>query len=219
MPIKINSKTSLPYTLRELLEGKYPELLEDAESMCVVLTELQNAIVELLPLSNRLLPFDIKQLANVEEQAKLITNIYYHSLFAFADKVYTILNEQCTALAEALIPKLGTAEDAAADKLKQTLQSLCRIPFDSLLNHGAVGLLRLEVFKDYLQERLDFSVIPVFDHTGKIHAHWSFRDITGSIVSQGLDYEGLLKDFINAPLPNAPTIGKVIDDETMQRIY
>lgn len=212
------SKTSHPYTLRELLECDYPELLEATESMCVVLTELQNAIVELLPLSKRLLPFDIKQLAHVEKQANLMTYIYYHSLFAFADEVYTILNKQCTALAEALNSNDKTAEDAAADKLKQTLQSLDRIPFDTLLNHGAVGLLRLEHFKDYLQGRQDFSVIPVFDQTGKIHAHWSFRDIIGSIAMNGLN-ERLLKDFINAPLPNASTIGKVIDDETLVRMY
>lgn len=211
-------KTSHPYTLRELLECDYPELLEATESMCVVLTELQNAIVELLPLSKRLLPFDIKQLAHVEKQANLMTYIYYHSLFAFADEVYTILNKQCTALAEALNSNDKTAEDAAADKLKQTLQSLDRIPFDTLLNHGAVGLLRLEHFKDYLQGRQDFSVIPVFDQTGKIHAHWSFRDIIGSIAMNGLN-ERLLKDFINAPLPNASTIGKVIDDETLVRMY
>lgn len=211
-------KTSHPYTLRELLECDYPELLEAAESMCVVLTELQNAIVELLPLSKRLLPFDIKQLAHVEKQANLMTYIYYHSLFAFADEVYTILNKQCTALAEALNSNDKTAEDAAADELKQTLQSLGRIPFDTLLNHGAVGLLRLEHFKDYLQGRLDFSVIPVFDQTSKIHAHWSFCDIIGSIAMNGLN-ERLLKDFINAPLPNASTISKVIDDETLVRMY
>ena len=63
-----------------------------------------------------------------------------------------------------------------------------------------------------------FIVIPIFDHTGKIHAHWSFRDITGSIAMNGLD-ERLLNDFCNAPLPGAPTIGKVVDDETLQRIY
>lgn len=213
------SKTRHPYTLRELLECDYPELLEAAESMCVVLTELQNAIVERLPLSKRLLPFDIKQLAHVEKQANLMTYIYYHSLFAFADEVYTILNKQCTALAEALNSNDKTAEDAAADKLKQTLQSLGRIPFDTLLNHGAVGLLRLEHFKDYLQGRLDFNVISVFDQTGKIHAHWSFRDITGTIEGNGLDHEGLLEDVINTPLPNAPTIGKVVDDETLVRMY
>ena len=205
------SKTSHPYTLRELLECDYPELLEAAESMCVVLTELQNAIVEQLPLSKRLLPFDIKQLAHVEKQANLMTYIYYHSLFAFADEVYTILNKQCTALAEALNSNDKTAEDAAADELEQTLQSLGRIPFDTLLNHGAVGLLRLDHFKDYLRGRLILSVIPI--------GGWTFDDIIGLIVMNGLDHEGLLKDFINTPLPNASTIGKVVDDETLKRMY
>lgn len=200
-------KTSHPYTLRELLECDYPELLEAAESMCVVLTELQNAIVELLPLSKRLLPFDIKQLAHVEKQANLMTYIYYHSLFAFADEVYTMLNKQSTALAEALNSNDKTAEDAAVDKLKQTLQSLGRIPFDTLLNHGAVGLLRLEHFKDYLRGRQI------------LRGGWTFNDITVSIVMNGLDNEGLLEDVINTPLPNASTIGKVIDDKTLVRMY
>ena len=214
----VNSKTRHRYTLRELLECEYPELLEAAESGCAVLTELQNAIVELLPLSKRLLPGDIKQLADVEAQANLMAYIYHHSLFAFADKAYTMLNTQCTALAEALNSGLEEEEKEAADKLQKTIKALSNIPFENLLEHSAVGLLRLEVFKDYLQERLDFIVIPIFDHTGKIHAHWSFRDITGSIAMNGLD-ERLLKDFINAPLPNAPSIGKVVDDETLQRIY
>ena len=214
----VNSITRHRYTLRDFLECDYPELLEAAESGCVVLTELQNAIVELLPLSKRLLPGDIKQLANVEAQANLMAYIYYHSLFAFADKVYTILNEQCTALAEALNSNLKADEEVAADKLKQTLQSLGNIPFDKLLDNSAACLLKLEVFKDYLQKRLDFIVIPIFDNTGKIRAHWSYRDMRGSIAMNGLD-ERLLNDFINAPLPGAPTIGKVVDDETLQRIY
>lgn len=214
----VNSITRHRYTLRDFLECEYPELLEAAESRCAVLTELQNAIVELLPLSKRLLPGDIKQLADVEAQANLMACIYHHSLFAFADKVYTILNEQCTALAEALNSNLKADEEVAVENLEKTLRSLGSIPFDKLLDNSAACLLRLEVFKDYLQKRLDFIVIPVFDHTGKIHAHWSFRDITGSIAMNGLD-ERLLNDFINAPLPDAPTIGKVVDDETLQRIY
>ncbi|MBR3977686.1 MAG: hypothetical protein IKJ95_07675 [Bacteroidaceae bacterium] len=214
----VNSITRHRYTLRDFLECEYPELLEAAESGCAVLTGLQNAIVELLPLSKRLLPGDIKQLADVGAQANLMACIYHHSLFAFADKVYTILNAQCTALAEALNSNLKADEEVAANKLEKTLRSLGNIPFDKLLDNSATCLLRLEVFKDYLQERLDFIVIPIFDLTGKIHAHWSFRDITGSIAMNGLD-ERLLNDFINAPLPDAPTIGKVVDDETLQRIY
>lgn len=214
----LNKHMKGAYTLRGFLELDYPELLEAAESACAVLSGLQDAIVELLPLSQKLLPRDIKQLANVEAQANLMAYIYHHSLFAFADKVYTILNAQCTALAEALNSNLKADEEVAVENLEKTLRSLGNIPFDKLLDNSADCLLRLEVFKDYLQERLDFIVIPIFDHTGKIHAHWSFRDVTGSIAINGLD-ERLLKDFINAPFPGAPTIGKVVDDETLQRIY
>lgn len=214
----VNSETRHCYTLRELLEYDYPELLEAAEKNCALLTGLQNVLIEQLPLLQKQLPGNIKQLADAEAPVHLMACICHHSLFAFANKVYTILNAQCTALAEALKSHLKAEEEIAAENLKKTLQSLNNIPFDTLLDHCAAGLLSIEVFKDYLQERLDFIVIPIFDATGKKHGHWSFRDITGSIAMNGLD-ERLLNDFINAPLPGAPTIGKVVDDETLQRIY
>ena len=207
------------YTLREILECDYQELLETAESGCAILTELQNALVELLPQSQKLLPREIKQLANIEAQANFMAFIYHHSLFAFADKAYTMLNTQCTALAEALNSGLEEEEKEAADKLQKTLKALSNIPFENLLDHSAVGLLRLEIFKDYLQEKLDFLVIPVFDATGKQIGDWSFRDITGTIARRGLSDEQLLTNCINAPLPCCHTIGKVVDDETMLRIY
>ena len=208
-----------PHTMREFLECNYPELLETAESGCAVLTELQNALVELLPLSKKMLPSNIGQLADIEAQANFMAFIYHHSLFAFADKAYTLLNTQCTALAEALNSNLKDEEKEAADKLQKALDALSNIPFENLLDHAATGLHRLEIFKDYLQERLDFNVIPVFDATGKLRGHWSFRDITGTIVKNGLSHRGLLTDCIGAPLPCCHTIGKVVDDETMLRIY
>jgi hypothetical protein len=208
-----------PLTMREFLECNYPELLEAAESGCAVLTELQNALVELLPLSKKMLPSNIGQLADIEAQANFMAFIYHHSLFAFADKAYTMLSTQCTALAEALNSGLEEEEKDAADKLQKTIKALSNIPFENLLEHSAVGLLRLEIFKDYLQERLDFNVIPIFDATGKLRGHWSFRDITGIIVRSGLSHEQLLTDCINAPLPPNTTIEKVVDDETLLRIY
>ena len=207
------------YTLREILECDYQELLETAESGCAILTKLQNALIELLPQSQKLLPREIKQLADIEAQANFMAFIYHHSLFAFADKAYTMLSTQCTALAEALNSGLEEDEKEAADKLQKTLKALSNIPFENLLEHSAVGLLRLEIFKDYLQEKLDFLVIPVFDATGKQIGNWSFRDITGTIARRGLSDEQLLTNCINAPLPCCHTIGKVVDDETLLRIY
>lgn len=214
----LNKHMNRPYTLRGFLELDYPELLEAAESACAMLSGLQNELVGLLPLSQKQLPRDIKQLTDVAAQANLMVYIYHRSLFAFADKVYTTLNTQCTALAKALNSDLEDEVEEAADKLQKTLEALSKIPFDNLLDHAAIGLLRLEIFKDYLQERLDFLVIPIFDATEKLRGHWSFRDITGAICN-GVSYERLLVDCINAPLPGSPTIGKVVDDETLLRIY
>lgn len=205
--------------MREFLEYDYPELLEAAESRCAVLAELQNALIDLLPSSQKLLPCDIEQLAGAEAQANLMTYIYYYSLFAFADKAYTMLKEQCTALAEALNSNNYEEEDKLADNLKKTLNALSRIPFDNLLDNGAVGLHRLDTFKDYLQENLDFLVIPVLKANGELRGNWSFRDITGTIMRHGLSYGPLLTDCINAPLPDSTTIGKLVDDETLLRIY
>ena len=207
------------YTLREILECDYPELLNAAESGCAILTKLQNALIELLPLSQEMLRRNGNQLANVEAQANLTTFIFHYSLFAFADKAYTMLKEQCTALAEALNSNNYEEEEKLADNLKKTLEALSRIPFDNLLDYGAVGLHRLDTFKDYLQENLDFLVIPVIDANGSLRSNWSFRDITGTIMRHGLSYEKLLTDCIAAPLPSASTIGELVDNEEMVRIY
>ena len=99
------------------------------------------------------------------------------------------------------------------------MNALSRIPFDNLLDHGAVGLHRLDTFKDYLQENQDFLVIPVIDANGTPRSNWSFRDITGTIMRYGLSYGKLLTDCIDAPLPKSATIGELVDNEKMVRIY
>ena len=208
-----------PHTMREFLECNYPELLERAESRCTILTELQSALIDLLPSSQKLLPCNIEQLARAEAQANLMTYIYHYSLFAFAGKAYTILNAQCTALAKALDANDAEDEKNAVENLEKTLEVLSYVPFDTLLNHSAAGLLRLDIFKEHLQHRLDFNVIPVLKANGELRGTWTFRDITGTMVRNGLSYEQLLTDCINAPLPDSTTIGKVVDDETLLRIY
>ena len=212
-------KVHLPRTMRDFLELYYANLLKAAESGCTLLTELQSALIDLLPRSKRLLPSNIDQLAGAEAQANFMTYIYYYSLFSFADKAYTILNEQCTALAKALDANDEEDEKKGVENLEKTLKALSYVPFDTLLNDSAVGLLRLDIFKEYLGERLDFPVIPVYDENGKRIGSWSFRDITGTMVNNGLSHKQLLTNCINAPLPDSTIIGKVVDDETLLRIY
>lgn len=211
--LKISSATRYyeSHTRREFLEEYYPELLEAAESGCKVLSVLQEALIDLLPLSRQLLPSDIKQLGHVEAQANFMVFIYHYSLFAFADKVYDMLKTECSTLAEALNANDSQKEMDAANALKKILDALSKIPFDNLLDQGAIGLFRLNIFKDYLYDRFDFPVIP--------NGSWTFRDITVPMVNDGLSNQGLLTDCINTTLPKCTTIGKVVDDEEMVRIY
>ena len=130
-----------------------------------------------------------------------------------------MLKEQCSALAEALNSNNDEKEEETVEILKKTLKALSRIPFDNLFDHSAVGLLRLDIFKEYLRDRLDFNVIPVLKTNGELRGNWSLRDITGTIVKNGLSYVELLTDCAGAPLPDSITIGKVVDDETLLRIY
>ena len=209
-----------PRTMRDFLELYYSDLLEAAESGCTLLTELQSALIDLLPRSKKLLPSNIEQLANAEAQASLMVYIYHYSLFTFADKVYSILNAKCTALAKALDANDAEDKKKGVENLEKTLKALSYVPFDTLLNDSAVGLLRLDIFKEYLCKRLDFPVIPLYDENGKrIGGSWSFRDITGTMEINGLSDKKLLTDCINAPLPDSITIGKVVDDVTLLRIY
>ena len=208
-----------PRTIRGVLENYCPELLKAAEEECAVLAKLQSLVIELLPLTKKMLPCNIDQLHNIEAQANLMAYIYHYSLFAFADKAYTTLKEQCAALAEALDFSLEAEGKEATENLEKTLEALGRIPFASLLVHSSAGLLRLETFKEYLQKGLDFLVFPAFNANGTLHAKWSFCDIIGTIVKNGLSDVHLLADCNNAPLPCAPTIGKVADDENLMRFY
>ena len=58
----LNKNKKAPYTLRDFMECDYPELLEATESGCTALTELQNALVELLPLSQKCCPVTLSNL-------------------------------------------------------------------------------------------------------------------------------------------------------------
>ena len=211
----------LPYTLREILHNKYPELLEIAESGCAVMEIMQNALIELLPLSKGLLPYDTEQLHKAKAQAAYRGYIYEYSLFKFIDAVYSTLHAQCTELAEALNSCELPEEKNALDKVRDTLNALYHIlpNSDDLLSLRDEGLQRLYTLKEFMGNRFDFPVISVYKENGTLRGTWSFLDIMGTIDKEAASHKDLLTDLHHAPIPSSPTIGKVVDDEKMVRIY
>ena len=208
-----SSATRPVYTHAEILECDYPELWDKAQELVVRLTTLQENIIPTLPKLHQLLPTKIQQLQTSEAQINLQTYILARSLYAFGEKVFTLLDKQCTELAKALNTSDRYAEDDALAEVKRTLEILANAPFEDIASNPQTGLQRLSSVTCEFEHRLDFSVF----HMEK--ADWTFHDIMGTIANLGLCYEDLLQDTINCALPTCVSVGKLLDDDTMQRVY
>lgn len=201
------------YTHAEILEDDYPELWDKAQELVVRLTALQEKIIPTLPKLHQQLPTNIQELPTPEAQINLQTYILARSLYAFAGKVFTLLDEQCTELAQALNEKDSDAEKDALAKVKRTLEILANAPLEEIVSDSVTGLLRLSSVTYKFERRMDFTVF----HMEK--ADWTFHDIMGTIASSGLCREDLLQDAINCALPTCVSVGKLLDDDTMRRVY
>lgn len=201
------------YTHAEILECDYPELWDKAQELVVRLTTLQKNIIPTLPKLHQQLPTNIQQLQTPVAQINLQSYILARSLYAFAGKVFTLLDKQCTELAKALNDKDNYTEKDALAKLERTLEIFANAPLEEIASNSVTGLLRLSSVTYEFEYRLYF---PVF-HMEK--AEWSFHDIMGAIANSGLCREDLLQDTINCALPTCVSVGKLLDDDTMQRVY
>lgn len=208
-----SSATRPEYTHAEILECDYPELWDKAQELVVRLTTLQENIIPTLPKLHQQLPTNIQELQTSEAQINLQSYILARSLYAFAGKVFTLLDKQGTKLAQALNEKDSDAEKDALAKLERTLEILANAPLEDIASNPQTGLQRLSDVTYEFERRMDF---PVF-HMEK--ADWTFHDIMGAIANLGLCREDLLQDAINCALPTCVSVGKLLDDDTMQRVY
>lgn len=201
------------YTHAEILECDYPELWDKAQELVVRLTALQEKIIPTLPKLHQQLPTNIQELQTPEAQINLQTYILARSLYSFAERVFKLLDEQCTKLAKALNVEDSDAEEDALEKVKRTLEILANAPLEDIASNPQTGLQRLSSVTYEFEHRLDFSVF----HMEK--TDWTFHDIMGTIASLGLCCEELLQDAINSTLPTCVSVGKLLDEDTMQRVY
>ena len=174
---------------------------------------MQENIIPTLPKLHQQLPTNIQQLQTPEAQINLQTYILSRSLYSFAERVFKLLDEQCTELAKALNTSDRYAEKDVLAKLERTFEILAHAPLEEISSDSVTGLLRLSRVTYEFEHRLDF---PVF-HMEK--ADWTFHDIMGTISNLGLCREDLLQDAINCALPTCVSVGKLLDDDTMRRGY
>ena len=201
------------FTLADIINCDYPEQWSRAQALARRLAELQEKVLPALPGLHQQLPADVKQLQDSDAQMALQTYILARSLYAFADKVFRVLDEQCTVLAMALNASDRYAEEDALAVLECTLDVLDHAPLEAIASDPVLGLQRLSDVTHQFEHRLDFIVFH------KERADWSFHDIMGTIADSGLCREDLLQDAINCTLSTCVLVGKLLDDDTMQRVY
>lgn len=201
------------YTHAEILECDYSELWDKAQELVVRLTALQENLIPTLPKLHQQLPTNIQELQTPEAQMNLQTYILARSLYAFGERVFTLLDKQCTELAKALNANDNYAEEDALAKLERTLEILCNAPLEDIASDPQTGLQQLSSVTHEFEHRLDFTVF----HMEK--GDWTFHDIMWTIANSGLCREDLLQDAINCALPTCVSVGKLLDDDTMRRVY
>jgi hypothetical protein len=193
------------YTHAEIIGDGYPEQWSKAQAFASHLAALQEKVLPTLPCLHCSLPADYIQLQEFDAQMALQSYILARSVYAFAHKVYALLEEQCTALAKALNANDRDAEEDALVLLERTLDVLDHAPLETIAADPVLGLQRLSDVTHQFEHRLDFQVF----------RHCSFHDIMGIIAHSGLFYEGLLQKAINDALPIQVSVGKLLDDDTM----
>ena len=202
-------KGTLPYTLAEIIDCDYPAQWSKAQALSNRLAALQERINSTSSILHQQLAADIKQLQKVDAQMSLQNYILARSLYSFAEKVFMLLNEQCTELAKALNEKDYYTEEDALAKVERTLDILANAPLEDIASNPQTGLQRLSDVTYEFEHRLDFMVF----------YRASFHDIMGIIAHSGLCYEALLQEAINDALPIQISVGKLLDDDTMRRVY
>ena len=211
--LKLSQIKKPVYTHAEIIGNGYPEQWSKAQAVVSRLAALQEKLLSTLPSLHHSLPADKTQLQHVDAQIALQSYILARSLYAFASKVYALLEEQCTALAKATNANDRDAEEDALVLLERTLDVLDHAPLETIASDPVLGLQRLSDVTHQFEHRLDFIVFH------KERGYWSFHDIMGTISTSGLYHEDLLQDAINCTLPTCISVGKLLDDDTMQWVY
>ena len=212
MALKIRKNYRPSYTLREIFEDENPELWDKVQALSKRLADLQEMVIPVLPLRQQQLPKDAGLLNEVNAQIAFQSYILARSLYAFADESNKLLDSQCTSYAKALNAHDTYEEDALAD-LKKTIDVLDEVPLEALLDDRVSGLHRLSAVTYKFKSRMYFDVFK------SEKGSWSFHDVMGTIINQGLRDANMLQDAINDIPPTSVSVTELLDDDEMRRVY
>lgn len=190
------TRGSQAYTYSEIIADSYPELWTRALGQVDRLVELQEKLLD------RFKDFQ-KPMTDPEAY------IYSRSVFAFTHELWNILDNRCLSLAKAGNDADQVAVDDAICELQYMLGFLDGMPM-GIMCDDSFGILNLNELLLQHKPRIDFVVFP---------RCWRFSDIAGYYSVHGNHPEDLLEIAGADAIPETVTIGQLLDDDTLVRIY
>jgi len=200
----LNDQKRIPYTKREILQQEYPSFWGRANELVRLLRELQNLLVELMPVYRSGLPRLSAQLENIKIQSFFLSYIKCRILYAFTETIWKKTEQLCANL---LKPDYNASAQSALNHTFAIFHEY--FLFDVVRDEENGYTLMKEMIKKY-ECNLDFNVfLP----------GWRYTDIVKMIEYKGLQDEQFLKDVLDNQDPREANIGELLDDDKMDRIY
>ena len=200
------------YTLSEIFKNDYPDLWGSSEKCISELENWQKMMMKLFPVYHQKVLEANENRTSEMAQLVLMNYIKLRTIYAFAREIWNI-NSECHNVAYANNENDHESEEKAKSALVKCLEGFERISIIDVVKDEVSGFFRLyQQVEDY-KSRMDIlQVLHRISEDG-LHVQSSFRDIIGTIQSEGLLSEHLWEMATKSPYPSELDISGLMESE------
>lgn len=211
-----------PYTLKEIMENKYPEPYETINSCFHDLENWQNTSLKKLPLYKKQVLDNKDNWKSIDAQIHLMNYIKLCSLYGFAHYIWKQINDHCHKLASYYNENNEEGVAKEETSLLDLMNRFSQISIKGIAEDEVTGFFRLYRVVESFDQREDvLNVLEWFDEENRPKT-CSYRDIIGIINSNGLQDEGLWKRALKSIEPTELNISGLMEseeDNELARMY
>ena len=209
-----------PPTYREVMEGLYSELWGQANECVDQLIGLQTIIIPTIKSSWKPIAYCTKLIDDAlrEKQYQLffIEQLYFRSLYGFAEMIWRTIKRQLRNIAKAKVSNNQKEVEKAINTLENTLAIASKIKWEELANDHATGLLRLKCILKKFKRPSDFAVL----YSGSTnYSTWTFKPMIDLLENFGIEDASSLWNYtIGSACPKRSNIKSLNTDKSLLKV-
>lgn len=210
----------LPYTLKEIMENKYPKLYETINSCFHELEDWQKTSLKMLPLYKKQILDNKDNPKSMDAQIHMMNYLKLHSFYGFAHHIWEQVNRHCHNLASYINENNEDGVDKEKTTLFELMKCFSKISITGIAEDEATGFFRLFQVVEFFDQGDVLNVLEWID--GESRRCCSYRDIIGIINRNGLQDEGLWKRALESIEPTEPNVSGLMEteeDNELARMY